>query len=139
MEYPFTFCAYTNETDWFTALSSVYSKLKVQPVVGITLQTYSGGYGNDPTAWTKDLEAYLQDRRNPPTGLASAEGFILPILSMDDTAGPPPPYSPSQMTSNLKAWQSTGGSFWATQALFHSSPAQRWSDYAAAISRGIAP
>ena len=41
------------------------------------------------------------------------------------------------MTSNLEMWQSTGGSFWATQALFQSSPARQWSDYASAIASGI--
>ena len=75
VDYPFTFCAFGEEAAWFQALSGVYSKLKVQPVVGITLQTYSGGYGNDPTAWTKDLAAYLQNPQNPPTGLSSAKGF----------------------------------------------------------------
>lgn len=136
VEYPFTFCAYDSETDWFDALASVYSGLNgVQPVVGITLQTYAGGGGNDPTAWTSDLAAYLQNPESKPTGLSSANGFILSIQSMDDTA--PPTYSPSQMTSNLGTWQSTGGSFWATQALFQSSPAQQWSDYASAIARGI--
>lgn len=133
VEYPFTFCAFGNETGWFDALASVFAGLNgVQPVVGITLQTYSGGGGNDPTAWTSDLEAYLQ---NTPTGLPSANGFILPIQSMDNTTFPT--YTPSQMTSNLETWQSTGGSFWATQALFQSSPAQQWSEYASAIASGI--
>jgi hypothetical protein len=138
VEYSFTFCAYGNETEWFDALASVYSGLNgVQPVVGITLQTYAGGFDNDPATWTRDLEEYLQNPDNQPTGLSSANGFILPIQSMDATAFPPSPYSPSQMTSNLETWQSTGGSFWATQALFQSSPAQQWSDYASAIASGI--
>jgi hypothetical protein len=136
VEYPFTFCAYADDTDWFDALASVYSGLNnVQPVVGITLQTYAGGGGNDPIAWTSDLAAYLQNPDKKPTGLSSANGFILPIQSIDDTA--PPTYSPSQMTSNIETWQSTGGSFWATQALFQSSPALQWSDYASAIASGI--
>lgn len=66
VEYPFTFCAFGGETEWFQALSGVYSKLKVQPVVGITLQTYSGGSGNVPTDWTKSLETYLLDRKTSP-------------------------------------------------------------------------
>jgi hypothetical protein len=41
------------------------------------------------------------------------------------------------MTFNLQKWQATGGSFWATQALFQSSPPQNWSDYASAIGSGI--
>lgn len=136
VKYPFTFCAFENNTAWFDALANVYSGLNgVQPVVGITLQTYAGGEGNDPTTWTSDLAAYLQTPASKPTGLSSANGFILPIQSMDNTA--PPTYRPSQMTSNLKAWQSTGGSFWATQSLVQSSPAQQWSDYASAIASGI--
>lgn len=136
VEYPFTFCAYYDDTAWFDALGSVYSRLNgVQPVVGITLQTYAGGSGNDPTAWTRDLAAYLQDPAKQPTGLSSANGFILPIQSMDGTA--PPTYSPGQMTSNFETWQSTGGSFWATQALFQSAPPQRWADYASAVASGI--
>lgn len=136
VKYPFTFCAFADDTEWFDALSSVYSGLNgVQPVVGITLQTYAGGEFNNPPTWTSDLAKYLQNPDNQPTGLTSANGFILPIQSMDDTA--PPTYTPSQMTSNLNTWQSTGGSFWATQALFQSSPAQQWSDYASAIASGI--
>ncbi|HEX9938076.1 MAG TPA: hypothetical protein VGB15_13170 [Longimicrobium sp.] len=135
VEYPFTFCAYADHADWFDALGSVYSGLNgVQPVVGITLQTYSGGSGADPATWTSNLAAHLKDPAKQPTGLSSAEGFILPIQSMDNTA--PPTYSPSKMTSNLQTWKSTGGSFWATQALFQSS-AQPWSDYASAIASGI--
>jgi len=135
VQYPFTFCAYGNDTEWFDALGGVYSGLGVQPVVGITLQTYSGGGRNYPPTWTSDLAEYLKDPGNQPTGLSSAEGFILPIQSMDDATYPI--YSPSQMTSNLETWQSTGGSFWATQALFQSSPPQKWSDYASAIASGI--
>jgi hypothetical protein len=136
VEYPFTFCAYDDDNSWFDALASVYSGLNgIQPVVGITLQTYAGGGGNHPTAWTNDLAAYLRNPDNQPTGLSSADGFILPIQSLDNTA--PPTYPPSQMTSNLETWQSTGGSFWATQALFQSSPAQQWSAYASAIASGI--
>lgn len=133
VEYPFTFCAYFSDTAWFDALASVYSQLNgVQPVVGITLQTYSGGAPNDPTTWTNDLATYLN---NHPTGLSSAKGFILPIQSMDETAGPV--YTPSQMAANLEKWQSTGGSFWATQALSQSSTTPPWSAYASAIASGI--
>jgi hypothetical protein len=136
VKYPFTFCAFTDETDWFDALTSVYAELNsVQPVVGITLQTYAGGGSNDPTTWTSHLATYLQNKDNQPTGLSSANGFILPIQSMDNTAGPA--YSPSDMTSNLERWQSTGGSFWATQALSQPSQTQQWSDYASAIASGI--
>lgn len=136
VEYPFTFCAFASDTEWFDALASVYSGLDgVQPVVGINLQTYAGGEGQNPVEWTSDLAAYLQNPGNQPTGLSSADGFILPIQSLDDTVFPID--SPSQMTSNLEAWQSTGGSFWATQALFQSSPAQQWSAYASAIASGI--
>lgn len=99
VEYPFTFCAFEEETEWFDALASVYSGLnEVQPVVGITLQTYAGGGGNDPAAWTRDLAAYLQNGR--PTGLSGANGFILPIQSMDDTA--PPTYSPARWHPTLR-------------------------------------
>jgi hypothetical protein len=136
VDYPFTFCAYQDDSAWFDALAGVYSALNgVQPVVGITLQVYAGGADNNPVTWTEKLAKYLQDPGNQPTGLSSADGFILPIQSMDDTAWPV--YTPGQMTSNLRGWGSTGGSFWATQALFQSSPAQRWSDYASAIASGI--
>lgn len=135
VKYPFTFCAFNNQTAWFDALASVYSGLNgVQPVVGITLQTYAGGGGNNPTTWTSELAAYLQSS-GKPTGLSSANGFILPIQSMDNTALPI--YPPSQMTSNLEKWQSTGGSFWATQALLQPSQTYQWSDYASAIASGI--
>ncbi|HEX8317742.1 hypothetical protein [Longimicrobium sp.] len=131
--YPFTFCAFGNDTAWFDALASVYSGLDgVQPVVGITLQTYAGGSRQDPAAWTQALATYLQMHS---TGLPSAQGFILPILSMDNTAGPT--YTPAAMTSKLKSWQSAGGSFWATQALFQSPPPDKWSDFASAIASGI--
>ncbi|HEY0014710.1 MAG TPA: hypothetical protein VGC13_00265 [Longimicrobium sp.] len=136
VKYPFTFCAYQDDSDWFDALAGVYSALNgVQPVVGITLQVYAGGRNNNPVTWTQDLANYLQKPGSKPTGLSSAEGFILPIQSMDDTAGPV--YTPGQMTSNLRRWRSTGGSFWATQALFQSPPPQRWPDYASAIASGI--
>jgi hypothetical protein len=134
--YPFTFCAYFGATEWFEALSGVYSGLNgVQPVVGVTLQTYAGGSSNNPTTWTNELAKYIQNPDNKPTGLSSAEGFILPILSNDNTAGPA--YTPSEMTSHLQTWQSTGGSFWATAALFQSGQAYDWADYAKAIASGI--
>jgi hypothetical protein len=131
--YPFTFCAFGDQTHWFDALADVYSGLNgVQPVAGITLQTYAGGASQDPAAWTQALATYLQTHA---TGLRSAQGFILPILSMDNTAGPT--YTPAEMTSALKSWQSAGGSFWATQALFQSPPPATWSDFASAIASGI--
>jgi hypothetical protein len=136
--YPFTFDAYFGATEWFEALSGVYSGLDgVQPVVGFTLQTYAGGSGNNPTTWTQELAKYIQNPGNKPTGLSSADGFILPILSNDNTAGPA--YTPSEMTSHLETWRSTGGSFWATAALFQPGQAHNWADYASGIAKGISP
>jgi hypothetical protein len=136
-DYQFTFDAYGSANDWFEALSGVYSGLGVQPVIGVTLQTYAGGADQNPATWTQELATYIQDPGNKPTGLSSADGFILPVLSNDDTAGPT--YTPSEMTSLLETWRSTGGVFWATQALFQAGQAHNWADYAEGIAKGISP
>ncbi|HEX2570288.1 MAG TPA: hypothetical protein VH877_12065 [Polyangia bacterium] len=136
INFQFTFCPYTDEDDWCAALASVYSGLKgVQPVVGFNLQTYSGGAGNNPVTWTQSLANYLTAHPNT-TGVSSAAGFILPILSMDNMASPTK--TPAHMKADLKNWGSTGASFWATQALFQSNQTYTWKDYAAAIAAAIA-
>ncbi|MEE3624742.1 hypothetical protein UCD39_12170 [Nitrospirillum sp. BR 11752] len=136
--YAFTFCPFTNESEWFAALASIYSGLNStpfnptypQPVVGMNLQTYAGGTGNDPATWTANLNSYLVANFGQ-TGLINGNGFILPIL--DDTM------SPDIMEKNLKKWGSTGGSFWCTQDIAGGAAKQTWAQYAAAIAAAIDP
>lgn len=134
--FPFTFCPFGDQADWNDALAGVYSSLKVQPVVGYNLQTYSGGTGQDPATWASTLTTYITKHPNT-TGLTTGDGFILPIVSCDDTAQPTS--TPSQITTNLQGWSSTGASFWATAALLQSTQKYTWAQYAAAIASGITP
>ncbi|MDG5494284.1 hypothetical protein [Niveispirillum sp. BGYR6] len=133
-DYQFTFCPYSNESGWVDSLRGVYSGLNRQPVVGMNLQVYSGGAGNNPNTWTSYLKKNLSG-----TGLteSQAESFIWPIQSFDSEAQPVS--TPDQMKHNLKnKWKSKGGSFWATQNL--SQPGKTiytWADYAGAITEGI--
>lgn len=133
MKCPITFCPYQNEEYWVSALVGINNNLNFQPVIGMNLQVYSGGSINDPTSWTTYLNNNLTG-----TGLASADGFILPIQSMDPSAQPT--QTPAKMTSNLEDWNSAGGSFWATAALpsgDKATSADDWAAYSNAIAKGI--
>lgn len=129
----FTFCPFQHlsgqkqlVSPWISSLSTVHSALHTQPVVGINLQIYAGGTGNDPTAWVNAVAA------EPGTGVADASSFIWPIFSCDTTA--PPNATPSQVTTDMQGWKSRGASLWATAAL----PYEGFGlgDYAAAIAAG---
>lgn len=129
----FTFCPFQHlparnqaVSPWISSLSTVYSALHTQPVVGFNLQIYAGGTGNDPTAWVKAVAA------ESGTGVADASSFIWPIFSCDTTA--PPNVTPSQATSDMQGWKSQGASLWATAALPYEG--YDLGDYATAIAAG---
>ena len=124
---PITFCPFASQSDWITALQRVYSTLRTQPVVGFNLQTYAGGYGNEPPDWT----AAVKTAQN--TGVPDPDNFIWPIVSCDSYAQPTS--TPGQVTQNLKNWGSKGASLWATASL----PFEGYSlgDYSRAIAQGI--
>jgi hypothetical protein len=127
-----TFCPYQQrwQDKWIAALQQVYSTLKIQPVVGYNLQTYSGGNGNDPTQWTTTIA------NAPNTGVSDPASFVWPIVSCDSTATPVS--TPQQVVQKLRGWRSKGASLWAAASLSNppSSPTQL-TDYGEAIFRGI--
>jgi hypothetical protein len=125
--FPVTFCPFSDQSAWITALQRVYTTLRAQPVVGFNLQTYSGGGGNDPTQWTRAIASA------PNTGVTDPAAFVWPIVSCDRDA--PPVSSPDQVLQNLRRWSSKGASLWATASL--SNPPPSLTDYSNAIARGI--
>ncbi|BAI76244.1 hypothetical protein AZL_d04180 (plasmid) [Azospirillum sp. B510] len=113
---------------WISSLSTIYSALNTQPVLGFNLQTYAGGYGNDPTAWVSAVSA------QSGTSVADASAFIWPIFSCDSGLGNGPNSTPSQVTTAMQGWKSQGASLWATASLPYDN--YNLSDYATAINAG---
>lgn len=113
---PVTFCPFQQlppqnptSSPWIAALQQVYSDLGVQPVVGINLQIYAGGTGNQPDSWTDAVKAATG------TGVSDPAAFVWPIFSCDTTATPNS--TPTEVTASLKTWGSAGASLWATASL----------------------
>lgn len=126
----FTFCPYWNPKAWSSALADIYTKVGSQPVVGMNLQVYEGGAGNDPVAWTDAL------KKTSGTGVSDPDNFIWPIQSIYKDN--PPSYSPSEMESNLKTWKSKGGSFWNNFFFTKSDLDWTMTDFSKGIAAGIA-
>lgn len=123
-----TYCPYTNQSAWNSALQKVYTWDQQQnPALGQSvqwwnLQCYAGGSGNNPLSWAKSLPA--------DAGIENPQAFILPGYDTSQS-----PSSIQQTFAQLKDSGINGGFIWNSSQLFASqyTPQQ----YAQAILNGL--
>ncbi|MCA1748408.1 MAG: hypothetical protein ABR601_01020 [Parasphingopyxis sp.] len=128
----FSFCPYGNSSYasqyWIQCLQAIFKQLGTQPVVGFNLQCYSGGSDSDPDGWQQAVEG----AGSGSTGITDANALIRPGLSV---TGGPDPYTPSEATSALKGWNSSGGWIWNSEIVLD-NPSDTIADYGQAIAAG---
>lgn len=127
-----TYCPYFGEaTPWNAAIEAVYTWDQQQnPVLGQSvrwwnLQCYSGGAGNDPATWVRQLST--------KAGISDAPAYIVPGYDASLQ-------SPSSIQETFSGLASSdpgiaGGFIWNSSAIFSSSFTPK--DYAQAIRAGL--
>lgn len=125
-----TYCPYAVQPVWNSALEQVYTWDQQQsPALGQTvqwwnLQCYSGGAGNDPLQWAKQI--------NPKTtGVSNTQAFIVP--GYDARFQDPP--SIQQTFAGFAGTGINGGFIWNSSAIFASQHTPQ--QYAQAIINGL--
>jgi hypothetical protein len=125
-----TYCPYALESVWTSALQQVYTWDQQQsPQLGQTvqwwnLQCYSGGAGNDPVQWAKQIDA-------KSTGVSNPLGFIFPGYSASEQ-------DPTSIQTTFASFAGTGingGFIWNSSAIFASTYTPQ--QYAQAIINGL--
>ncbi|HEY0513038.1 MAG TPA: hypothetical protein VGH73_14100 [Thermoanaerobaculia bacterium] len=123
-----TYCPYTNQAAWNSALQQVYTWDQSQnPPLGQSaqwwnLQCYGGGTGNDPLTWAKNLPT--------DAGIENPQAYIIPGFTANQS-----PASIQKTFANFKGTGINGGFIWnSSQILAGSYTPQQ---YAQAILNGL--
>ena len=139
-----TYCPYewdspSGKPFWKPLLELVYQNLNTQPVAWFNLQCYSGGFGQIPTDWKKDIEA-----DKDKNGVADPSTFIVPGYPANNKNGDARGICPSDFTTELTPYKgNVGGAFvWNSHNIFDipapcdgSIPSVN--DYATAITNAL--
>ncbi|MGI4823632.1 MAG: hypothetical protein ACRYFV_20675 [Janthinobacterium lividum] len=131
-----TFCPYTSTSYWmdcFQALNTQTPGL----VLGLNLQCYAGGGGNDPETWIQALNQEMG------SGFDGAS-LVWPGLWCINGTGCDQGTAPAAMQTQFQQWHQSdsvvGGFVWLYDDIQHCQPSSGYTtaDYAQALSKGLA-
>lgn len=131
-----TFCPYCN-TDYWTGCFQALNSSTPDLVLGLNLQCYAGGGGNDPQDWINALNQTMG------SGFAGAT-IVWPGLWCIHGTECDQDNDPADMQTKFQAWHSresiVGGFVWLYDDILHcqKSTADSTADYAQALLQGLA-
>ena len=130
-----TFCPYANTSHWTNCFKALNTKTPGL-VLGLNLQCYAGGAGNDPHDWIQALNQTMG------SGF-QAEALVWPGLWCLNGTGCDQGTPPADMQTQFRQWNQndsiSGGFVWLYDDILHCKPStgKTTADYAQALRQGL--
>jgi hypothetical protein len=130
-----TFCPYTNTSHWVDCFKALNTNTP-DVVLGLNLQCYAGGSGNDPQDWIQALNQEMGSGFN-------GASIVWPGLWCINGTGCDQGTTPAAMQTQFQQWHKSdsliGGFVWLYNDIQHCQPSTGYTtaDYAQALSKGL--